>query len=28
VKDWFYVGSALTRENAPVTGRSEFSFNF
>jgi hypothetical protein len=28
VEDWFYVGSAASRENAPVTGRSEFSFAF
>jgi hypothetical protein len=28
VEDWFYVGSPAGRENAAVTGTSEFSFAF
>jgi hypothetical protein len=26
VEDWFYLGSAASRENPAITGRSEFSF--
>ena len=28
VEDWFYLGNAASRENAAVTGRSEFRFAF
>jgi hypothetical protein len=28
VEDWFYVGSATSRENGAVTGTSELSFAF